>query len=184
MVVINQYTDGLNIKNCDENLSTMVTSVKQLYGNIPILIGGDFNRKPEKMNLLSKALNLKPAETEPGAFTWMQKSKKKSLIDHFTSTMDLKQVSQNMMNPNVSDHIPITTVVTLKGDKPLQKRNVILRTNLKKGTKFKELKAIVMAEAFPNAPFIEVAKDLGHTKVSKIYQSKIQQIRESQKSII
>ena len=62
------------------------------------------------------------------------------------------------MNPKVSDHIPIETTLTLRGDKTLQKRNVISRTNLKKGTVFKDLKAIVMSEAFPNAPFLEVAK--------------------------
>ena len=47
LIVVNQYTDGLNIKRCDENLETLVQSVKQLYGNIPILIGGDFNRKSD-----------------------------------------------------------------------------------------------------------------------------------------
>ena len=73
------------------------------------------------------------------------------------------------MNPLVSDHIPISTSITLKGDQPLQKRNVITRVNLKKGTKLKDIKAIVLHKDFPNEPFINVAKSMNQTKVSKIY---------------
>ena len=87
LVVVNQYTDGLRAKVCDENLKTMITSIKQLYGNIPIIVAGDFNRKQDKILLLGKELNLSVAESKPDAYTWSQKGKKKSHIDYFLSTM-------------------------------------------------------------------------------------------------
>ena len=99
LIVINQYIDGLNIKRCDENLETLVQSVKQLYGNIPILIGGDFNRKSNQKEKMEEALNLHIAEREQGSYTWSQKGKKKSSIDYFLSTQKLTQISQTNMNP-------------------------------------------------------------------------------------
>ena len=115
-VVVNHYTDILNLSGGDQTLSRLMASIKEQYPGTVIILGGDMNRCPEMTDELASKLNLIRADTEPGTYTRRQKSSPDAILDYFLSSKKLKQETMFNMNLKLSDHLLIKCVIKFESN--------------------------------------------------------------------
>ena len=135
IAVVSAYTDALAVPASDKDLQYLCRNIKQLYPAAILLVGGDLNRNPDAVDALARSLNLLKAAHAPDDYTRKQKGSPNAILDYFLISQQGKQNTIPILNPGLSDHIPITCTITVSAtDEQEVFQRWELQTVIKKGT--------------------------------------------------
>lgn len=167
MALIAHYSQPGRKNDLDDELDFILEQVRTTHPAIRIIIGGDFNRKPDDMWSLSDRLGIQLAQY-PGDVHLTHINQKNPdnshQLDYILTNLPWEDTAIDLNNLG-SDHFPLITNIRWDG-----LENIGSTTKYKKVTKLKkniaagEVESVLTHLEWPKRPFILIAKDLNLTQ--------------------